>query len=164
VELASGVFHCRGGVGALVRELAHLARELGVEIVLDRRIERLETAAGRLQRAWTSAGPESADAFVSNLDVITTHQLLGRSTPLERREPSLSGFVLLVGVRGETRGLAHHNIFFPADYPAEFAAIRAGRFPAAPTIHVVLSCRSDRGDAPAGIENWYVMANAPARS
>ena len=36
---------------------------------------------------------------------------------------SLAGFVLLLGVRGRTPGLAHHNVFFPGDYDAEFDAV-----------------------------------------
>ena len=58
---------------------------------------------------------------------------LPRPAARRRRRPrpaaptrSLGGFVLLLGVRGRTPGLAHHTVFFPADYDAEFDAIFGG--------------------------------------
>ena len=40
--------------------------------------------------------------------------------PGPSRERSLSGFALMLGLRGTTEGLVHHAITFPADYDAEF--------------------------------------------
>ena len=42
---------------------------------------------------------------------------------------SLAGFVLLLGVRGRTDGLAHHTVLFPADHDAEFDAVFRDRVP-----------------------------------
>jgi hypothetical protein len=63
---------------------------------------------------------------------------------------------------GCTPELAAHNVLFPPDYAAEFADLRAGRHPADPTLYLHASVKADPGDAPAGHENWFVMANAPA--
>ena len=49
---------------------------------------------------------------------------------LRRATPSLSGFVLLLALRGRTPGLAHHTVLFPADYDAEFDAVFGRRRPA----------------------------------
>ncbi len=42
---------------------------------------------------------------------------------LARGTPSLSGFVLLLALRGRTPALAHHTVLFPDDYDAEFDAV-----------------------------------------
>ncbi len=58
---------------------------------------------------------------------------------LHRATPSLSGFVLLLALRGRTPGLAHHTVLFPDDYDAEFDAVfgRAGAAPVDdPTVYV----------------------------
>ena len=127
-------------------------------------MERLETQANRLKHVHTSSGMFQANTVVSALDIIRTHQLLGRRTKRERLEPSLSGFVLLLGLRGETPELTHHNILFPKDYRAEFEAVRRGDLPQDPTLYVSISSKSQSDDAPPGCENWFVLANAPAVS
>jgi phytoene desaturase len=104
-----------------------------------------------------------ASAVISNLDVTNTYRRLlpGRAAP-PPPDPSCSGFILLLGVEKSHPGLAHHNIFFSADYPAEFQQIfQEGRPPADPTIYVAISAKSDPHHAPAGCENWFVLVNAP---
>ena len=163
-ELGLGAYYPEGGVRGMVNQLRALAEKLGVEIVTETKVERLETQANRLKHVHTSRGTFTADTVISSLDLIRTHQLLGRKTRVEGLEPSLSGFVLLLGLRGQTRGLTHHNILFPKDYRAEFAAVRRGELPQDPTLYVSISSKSQPGDAPRGGENWFVLANAPAVS
>jgi phytoene desaturase len=82
---------------------------------------------------------------------------------LARLEPSCSGFILFLGVDRTYEQLAHHNIFFSADYPGEFAAIFRKGVPAAdPTVYVAATCLSDPQHAPPGHMNLYVLVNAPA--
>jgi phytoene dehydrogenase-like protein len=77
-------------------------------------------------------------------------------------EPSCSGFVLFLGVRGAFERLAHHNIFFSADYPREFDDIFRRKRPAEdPTLYVCVTSKSDPAHAPVGHENWFVLVNAP---
>ena len=165
-ELGLGAYYPEGGVRGVVNQLGALAKKLGVEICTNTKVERLETRAGKLEHAHTSRGSFAADTVISALDIIRTHQLLGRKTRIERLEPSLSGFVLLLGLRGETPGLTHHNILFPQNYRAEFEAVRRGALPKDPTLYVSISSKSQPGDAPRGTlqggENWFVLANAPA--
>jgi phytoene desaturase len=66
-------------------------------------------------------------------------------------------------VRRVYEQLAHHNIFFSADYPREFAAIFQKGVPAAdPTVYVAATSLSDPEHAPPGHMNLFVLVNAPA--
>ncbi|HRE28431.1 MAG TPA: hypothetical protein PK954_17440, partial [Anaerolineales bacterium] len=66
------------------------------------------------------------------------------------------------GVRGLTPGLAHHNIFFNADYRSEFEDVfQRGRPPQDPTIYITATSKTDPEHAPTGCENWFVLVNAP---
>ena len=164
VELGKGVFYPVGGIKGVVRQLRGLADKLGVEVCTGVTVERLHILGEKITKVETDAGVFLAEVIVSGLDIIRTHQLLGQKVKGERLEPSLSGFVLLLGLEGETPGLAHHNISFPKDYPAEFAAVRRGNLAADPTLYVSISSKTKHGDAPPGCENWFVLVNAPALS
>ncbi len=164
VELGKGVFYPVGGIKGVVRQLRALAEKLGVNVRTGVTVTRLCTSGPNVTAVETDAGTFTADVVVSGLDLIRTHQLLGQKAKGERLEPSLSGFVLLLGLEGETPGLAHHNILFPADYRAEFEAVRRGNLAADPTLYVSISSKTERGDAPPGCENWFVLVNAPALS
>lgn len=77
-------------------------------------------------------------------------------------DSSCSGFILLLGINKKFPQLAHHNILFSADYPAEFQAIfEAGKPADEPTIYIAITSKTDPDHAPAGSENWFVLVNAP---
>ena len=162
-ELGQGVYYPEGGIYAVVQALAELAEDLGVELVLGEKVERLELRASRLASIHTDKSSYTdMDTVVSALDVIRTHQLLGKTTKFERLEPSLSGFVLLIGVNASVPKIAHHTISFGAQYKDEFDAVARSEFPADPTLYINASSKTDPNDAPPNSENWFVMANAPA--
>jgi phytoene dehydrogenase-like protein len=109
-----------------------------------------------------------ADVVVANVDA---RQLYGglvadrRADTVRRRlaaaAPSLSGFVLLLGLRGRTPDLAHHTVLFPADYDAELTAVFDSPTPVAdPTVYVV-SADDPRVRPDADSEGWFVLVNAP---
>lgn len=164
VELGKGVFYPVDGLKGVVRRLRALAERLGVEVRTGVTVEQLRTTRGRVTAVVTDAGVFSAAGVISSLDLVRTHQLLGRRTPAERLKPSLSGFVLLLGLDGHTPGLGHHNISFPHDYRAEFEAVQRGELAADPTLYLSLSSKTKPDDAPPEGENWFVLVNAPALS
>jgi phytoene dehydrogenase-like protein len=103
---------------------------------------------------------------VSNADALTTYRDLlptpSRLSSLTDR--SLAGFVLLLGVRGSTSALAHHTVFFPRHYDAEFDEVfgspgRRARPASDPTIFVTRA--TDPAVHPPGHEAWFVLVNAP---
>lgn len=161
-ELGLGVFYPVGGIKGVVRRLRTLAERLGVDVRTGVSVTRLHTVGSGIAKVETDAGEFAADGVVSSLDLIRTHRLLGRKTRVEGYEPSLSGFVLLLGLDGETPELAHHTISFPEDYRAEFEAVRRGELPLDPTLYLSISSRTDPADAPPGCENLFILVNAPA--
>lgn len=172
VELNGGVWYPQGGVYAIARAMATLAEELGVEIHLGAGVERIVVDENGRATAIRVAGETiPAQTVIANVDVTTTYKYLLPPTPattkrlrqLESAEPSCSGLILLLGLAGQTPQLAHHNILFAQDYPAEFAAIFGrGHMPPDPTIYVAITSKTDPDHAPEGHENWFVLVNAPA--
>ncbi len=183
IESAYGAWYVRDGLGTVAHALAGRARELGAAVHTEAEVTAVETAGTGVPGTRVSgvrvrgAGPSGtreerlpADVVVANVDATHLYGglLSGSRTArhhrrLTRRTPSLSGFVLLLGVRGHTPGIAHHNVLFPADYDAEFDAL-FGRHPRPvpdPTLYVVRP--DDPAVAPVGHEAWFVLANAPVQ-
>ena len=160
VELGLGVHHPAGGMYALVRALHAALDERGVEVRMGEAVERLGVSGGAVREVITEHGALRCDAVVAAVDRDVVLGWLGRRRT--RRPPSLSGLVLLAGLRTRDERLAHHTVVFPERYGEEFDAIAAGDHPHDPTLYLNVTSRGEPGDAPAGGENRFVMANAPA--
>ena len=174
VEFGLGAWYVRGGMYQLPLALARLCAELGAEVRTGAEVEEILFEGGRARGVRLTGGEVLAcDAVVANSDAAETYGKLlpasarkGRAARrLARAEPSLSGFVVLVGASRRFDQLAHHNIFFSRDYEAEFRALfDEGRPAAEPTVYVCAASRTDPTQAPPGRENLFVLVNAPATS
>lgn len=172
LEQDLGAWYVTGGLARLADALVTVATDLGVEFRLGTEVESI-SRDGR-QHAVRASGlvlasgeAVAADVVVANADALHLYRdLLPHRRARRRAEAaprSSSGFVMLLGVAGETPGLAHHNISFSGDYHAEFDALFSTSTPIAdPTIYVSASSVTDPTQAPAGHENWFVLVNAPA--
>jgi phytoene dehydrogenase-like protein len=165
-ELHFGGWYLPGGLGTLGDALVARCRELGVRLVLGSEVTAIEHRDGRVRGIRADGHPVEADLVVSDVDVLTLYRdLLPTPSRLARlTDRSLAGFVVLLGVRGETPALAHHNVFFPGCYDAEFDAIfgtssRRARPASDPTVFVTRA--EDPAVHPPGTEAWFILINAP---
>jgi phytoene dehydrogenase-like protein len=101
------------------------------------------------------ANADAAHVYGALVDAPVAARRLARATP------SLSGFVLLLAVRGRTPGLAHHNVLFPRDYDAEFDAVFGDPAVPVPDPTLYVSAPDDPAVRPDGCEAWFVLVNAP---
>ena len=164
----AGVWIVEGGMKALAGALAGLAASLGVEIRYGAHVEAVSVAAGRASGVSLADGEViEAGAVVMAADAAALCAgFMGNavSAALPAVGPrSLSALTWAVAADVSGFALQHHNVFFGADYEAEFDAIFArGRLPDDPTIYV---CAQDRGatDAsPDAVERLLILVNAPA--
>jgi phytoene desaturase len=171
-EYAFGAWYVKGGLYRIAQSLEAVARKLGVrfefcasvgKITLEDVVEGKPPKVGGV--TLEDGRAFAADAVVCNADAATLYEELlpaRLDARAKRLEPSISGFVMLLGVAGESTGLEHHNIFFSSDYRREFAQIFDDLRPADdPTIYACISSKSDATQAPPGCENWFVLVNAP---
>jgi len=169
IEFAEGGWYVRGGMYELGRALLRLAQELGVQVRTGAAVAEVlldgDSARGvRLEcgeRIPAARVIINADPRYAYRALVPGHERTARR--LARLEPSCSGYVLFLGVDRIYPQLAHHNIFFSADYPREFQAIFQKAVPAVdPTIYVATTCLNDPQHAPPGHMNLFVLVNAPA--
>lgn len=166
----SGVWYVDGGMHRLAEQLAALAVRQGAALRYATGIRRIHVRHGRVHAVETDLGEQIAvDAVVCNAD---NNALAGglfgadaaRAVRVTRtRARSLSAVTWNLLARTDGFELAHHSVFFSADYRAEFDAIfKRRQVPGTPTIYV---CAMDRRDAPTHPgqdERLFCLINAPA--
>ena len=176
VEQVFGAWHLGGGIRTLADALYQRACERGVDFEFGADVTRILTESGAVSGVELADGRRmTADVVVANADASHVYgDLLDSSLPslreprrrLARAVPSLSGFVLLLAVRGRTPGVQHHNVWFTGDYDAEFDGVFGtgrSRIVRAVTDPTIYACVPDdplmRPDD--DHESWFVLVNAP---
>jgi phytoene desaturase len=165
VEQAFGAWYVPGGLRRIAEATAERAQECGARIRCDTSVAQVLTEGSRVSGVRLASGEVlPADVVVSGVDASTLYdRLLPRPALLRRirrATPSYSAFVLLLGLSGRTAGLRHHTVLFPADYDAEFDALRDGRVVDDPAIYI--SAPDDAALRPDDdSESWFVLVNAP---
>jgi phytoene desaturase len=169
VEQRFGGWYVSGGLRKLADAVFERCVELGVRFRFDTPVHAVETEGGVAVGVTLPDGESlAADIVVSDVDATHLYRELV-SDPRARRprralrrvQPSLSGFVLLLALRGRTPVPRHHRVLFPARYDAEFDSI-FGRHPepvADPAIYVCAP--PDPAVRPPDGEAWFVLVNAP---
>ena len=179
VEFGLGAWYVKGGIYKIPQALEKLARKLNVEFRFDTEVEKIVVVNGRARGVklketdFNDGELIESDIVVSNADAVETYRRLidkkerriYTDKKLDRREPSCSGFVILLGAKKKFPNLAHHNIFFSDDYAEEFRLIFDVRIPAPdPTIYVCATSKSDATQSPPDCENLFVLVNVPYRT
>jgi 1-hydroxycarotenoid 3,4-desaturase len=162
---ARGVWLIEGGMSALAQALEQLARERGVLFRHGEAVREIVVERGRAIGVALASGERiAAGAVIANADPAALAAGLfgaaaGRAVrPVPAKRRSLSAFTWLMKARATDFPLDRHNVFFSDDYPAEFAALHAGRLADRPSAYV---CAMDRPGAPAA-DRLQVIVNAPA--
>lgn len=173
VEQEFGAWHIGGGIAQLANALYKRCCERGVTFHFDSDVQRIEVEGKKAVGISLKDGTSIvADIVVANADAHHVYrELLPQSVSKQGRKrlrkatPSLSGFVLLLAVKGRTENLLHHNVLFPENYDAEFDSVfGVNGNPAKPvedpTIYIC-SPDDDRMRPHANSEAWFVLVNAP---
>ena len=165
---ALGVWLIDDGMHRLASALEALAAANGVTFRYGVAVEEILIERGRARGVRTAGGGSiAADAVVCNADPAAL--AAGRfgtearraCRPTRRAQRSLSAMVWLADAATDGFPLARHNVFFSADYPAEFAALRAGTLADRPSVYVCAQDRTDAGCREPGRERLQIIVNAP---
>ena len=166
LEHGFGTFFPKGGMEQIPKSLHRLAEELGVQFHFNSRVDQIILQNKKAIGVSVNGQEILAEKVVSNMDVFYTYRkLLLKSKAPEKilnQERSSSALVFYWGIKKEFKNLGLHNILFSERYKAEFDSIfNEGDIIDDPTVYINISSKLEKGDAPNGCENWFVMVNAP---
>lgn len=178
VEQTFGAWYVPGGLHRLGEALHQRVLDTGARVRTGADVREVVVEAGRAcgvvlahgERLPADVVVSATDATMLYRDLVRHHAADPARRSLARATASLSGFVLMLALRGRTPGLAHHTVLFPHDYDDEFDSVfgtgphtGAPRPAADPAIYVSApndpALRPDRDH-----ESWFVLVNAPRHS
>lgn len=169
LEMNEGAFYPMGGMISITKALYNLAKGKGVQFYFNSPVQRIAHANGKANGIIVNDEMMEADIVVSNSDVYFTYKnLLGdisKANRVLRQERSSSAVIFYWGIKKQFPELQLHNIFFSNDYESEFDGIfDKKRFADDITVYINITSKMENGMAPEGMENWFVMVNAPANT
>ena len=167
----SGVWSLRGGMHALPRALARLARAARRDAALRPAVERIlvrdgracGVRAGRRARCWRPMRWSSTATPTRWRRACSARRGARAAPAVPPHRRSLSALTWAMHARTDGFPLARHNVFFCDDYRREFDDVfRRRALPHDGTVYVCAQDRGDDADAPAGRERLLCLVNAPA--
>jgi phytoene desaturase len=166
-----GAYFPEGGMYTITQSLVKLAQELGVKFRYNSKVDEIVLEGRRTKGIKINDSIIEAGLVISNMDIWFTYKcLLGKYSKFHpqktlSQERSSSALIFYWGVKKSFPQLHLHNIFFSADYKAEFDHIWQQKdIYHDPTVYINISSKYKQDDTPAGCENWFVMINVPANN
>lgn len=166
LEQGIGAYLPVGGMHAITQSLFQLAKRQGVQFRFGERVERIVHSNGRVRSVVTAHGEHQAEVVVSNMDIHPVYEKLLPDVAVPKKllqqEKSSSALIFYWGIKKSFPQLGVHNIFFSNNYEAEFNSIfHQKTICSDPTVYINITSKLEKGDAPEGCENWFVMINVP---
>jgi len=171
LEQHFGAYFPDGGMYSITGSLVKLAQDLGVQFHYGQPVEEIVVKDGKAEGVKVKGVLHRADIVVSNMDVWFTYRKLLKNylrlfpENILNQERSSSALIFYWGIKQPFPQLDLHNIFFSANYEAEFNAIwKEKTIYSDPTVYLNISSKFKADDAPEGCENWFTMINVPANT
>jgi len=166
VDFVEGVWYPDGGIYKVVEALENISKKHGVTIRTNTPVDRILVQDGVAQGVQLSDGSTLySDIVISNADIVHTDQQL-LDKPYRQKTPRYwntrlmapSAFILYLGVDGEIPSLQHHNLLFAEHWEQNFSQIfKKPEWPTDPSFYVCVPSKTDKGVAPEGKENLFVL-------
>jgi 1-hydroxycarotenoid 3,4-desaturase len=155
-----GVWQVQGGMYRLAEAVAARAQAAGAVFRYNSPVRAVLLRNGQAGGVELAGGEQIlADHVIANADVAALDAgLFGPAAQkavagmTAKAARSLSAMTWAVTGDASGFALAHHNVFFSDDYPAEFATLGRGRLPEDPTVYV---CAAESG-------RFFLLVNAAA--
>jgi len=161
-----GAYFPEKGMYKLADELYNLAVRKGVAFEFNTPVERIVHSEKVVKGVMVKGETRTADIVVSDVDIYYLYKDLIPDMKFPEKyfkpERSTSAMIFYWAIDRPYNDLELHNLFFSADYKAEFDHLFGSKtIFEDPTTYIFVSSKIVKGDAPDGSENWFVMINTP---
>jgi phytoene desaturase len=158
LQILDGGWYADGGVYSLVEAMGR-----PLDVRCHSRVEAVETTGGRVRGVRLAGGERiPAEAVVSNADVLRTHELLGRPQPRRRLRPTMSCFLLYLGLDRRLDALLHHTLLVGPGYRDFIRTVTRGRaLPGSFSTYVHAPGRTEPAMATPGGDSLAILLPVP---
>lgn len=164
-DMSLGTWYPMGGMHEIVKAMVALAKEKGVKILLNENVQSIAVPNGKATKVVTQNGVYEADIVVSGADYQHTDQRLlpfGKqnysAAYWDKRVLAPSSLLFYIGVNKKLNNLAHHNLFFDADFDIHAQEIYdTPKWPSKPLFYASAPSKTDPSVAPEGCENLFLL-------
>ncbi len=172
MEYEYGIFHPRGGCGAVSQTMADIAVDMGTDLRLDTTVTGFDFEGRRVTAVLTEDERFDCDSVIVNADFahamprLVPDHLRRRWSDrrIARKKYSCSTFMMYLGLDGEV-DLPHHSIHLAEDYKQNLADIEGEmRLSEDPSFYICNPSTTDESMAPEGRSALYVLVPVPHRN
>jgi phytoene desaturase len=164
-DIALGTWYPLGGMHKIVEGMVALAKEKGVEILLNQEVTHIHTENGKASKVITADHEYKCDVVVGGADYhhVEQHLLAGEDRQYserywDNRVMAPSSLLFYLGVDKKLEGLHHHNLFFDRDFTRHAHEIyEEPEWPSDPLFYACVPSVTDSSVAPAGHENLFLL-------
>ena len=163
-DFGLGTWYPKGGFNAVALGMAKLAKELGVEFLVNENVIKIENNGEYVTNIITQNGIYSADIVISGADYAHTEKLLNADVKnysdeyWKKKVFAPSSFLYYVAFDKKVEKLLHHNLFFDTDFEKHAVEIYdEPQLPKNPLFYANFSSITDSELAPEGKEVGFFL-------
>lgn len=158
-DFGLGTWHPKKGMYVVIEAMENLAKSLGVEILTNQNVEKIETANGSATSLIVNGKRRPIDLLLSGADYAHTETLLDLSSrgysakSWEKKTFAPSSLLFYVGFDKRIENIQHHTLFFDTDFDEHARTIYDDpEWPSEPMFYASFPTQTDDSAAPEGKE------------
>ena len=165
-----GLFYIKGGVYSYILGLEKLFKELGGEIILNRKVDKVVIEKKKVVGVFTNGEFKSADLVVCNADYsYSLEQLFDRDLKevnykkkdLKNKDYSCSAFIIYLGLNKKIEELKLHNIYLSKDFRSSIEGAFKGYMVKEPSLYMYYPSAVDESFNKEGKTSLNIMLRVP---
>ncbi len=164
-DIKLGTWYPVGGMYSVVEGMVDLAVSLGVKLIYNSPVEKLEVSGGKITTVITANEKFEAPYVLASADYhyVEQHLLPDKYKSYtekywDSRVLSPSSLIFFLGIDKKLEGMEHHTLFFDQDLNKHSEAIYENPgWPEKPSLYFSCTSKTDNTVAPEGMENLFVL-------
>lgn len=163
-DFGLGTWHPRGGMYMVVEALMKLAKDMGVKIVYDSPVDKINIVNKKAVSVTSGDKIYEFDILLSGADYHHTETLLPQKyrqyseSYWKSRTFAPSALLFYIGFNKEIQKVSHHTLFFDSDFESHARTIYdTGTYPEDPLFYGSFPSKTDDDAAPAGNEAAIIL-------
>lgn len=164
-DIALGTWYPMGGMSEVVKAMVKLAKELGVKVILNEEVVKVEAENARVKAVHTHQAVYPATYVIGAGDY---HHIEQKLLPAafrrynekywDSRDMAPSSLLYYLGISKPLPALLHHNLLFDEDFGQHAKDLfDKPVWPEKPLLYISCTSKTDPAVAPAGLENLVVL-------